>query len=144
VTDLFPVEHGRIRVHLPGDWEDRSTLLFLAPAHAGPAAPMSAKAPAKRHRNLSITLDRTDAESAEQFVKKLLGVATAEPIELAARAGACAARRVQTPDGWVRQLVAAAIVEPGLVLLAIASVDEGSFEAHRAELVGLMGRIEFD
>jgi hypothetical protein len=139
---LIPVAHGRIRVHLPGDWEDRSALLFVAPAHEGPRAPMSPKPPEKKHRNISVTLDPTDAASAEAYVREL-GVTEIGPIVIAGREGSAGERRVAIPGAWVRQLVGAVIVADGLALLAIGSVDEGSFDLHREELRELIARIEF-
>jgi hypothetical protein len=138
---LIAVDHGRIRVHLPADWEDRSALLFIAPAHEAPVAPLSAKEPERKHRNLSVTLDPTEMESIEAYVRSL-GVAEVAAISIAGRTGASGERRIAIDGGWVRQLVAAVLVSEGLALLAIGSADEGSFEAHRAELLSLIERIE--
>ena len=44
MSDLIPVDHGRIRIFLPGDWQDRSALLFVAPSHAGLEAPLPSPA----------------------------------------------------------------------------------------------------
>ena len=140
MTERMPVDHGRVRMFLPGDWEDRSTLLFVAPSHAALEAPLAARRTAEKHRALSVTLDPTDARSIDDYVLDL--VSAISPISIAGRTGACGERRVQTRHGFVRQLVAAILVEDGLALLAVASVDEASFEAHRDELVDLIGRIE--
>ena len=141
MTDRIPVDHGRIRMLVPGDWQDRSTLLFVAPPHQVMEAPLTAKRTPERHRAISVTLDPTDAGSAEAYLREL-GVDSIDSIGIAGRHGACAERSVMTEQGVVRQLVAVAIVADGLALLAVGSVDAGSFDAHRAELVELIGAIE--
>ena len=103
---------------------------------------MSPKPPEKKHRNISVTLDPTDAPSAEAYVRSL-GITEIAPITIAGREGCAGERRVAIPGAWVKQLVGAVIVIERLALLAIASVDEGSFDAHRDELRSLIERIEF-
>jgi hypothetical protein len=90
---------------------------------------------------LSVVLDPTDERDVAAYVRAL-GAQELRTIVIAGRDGACGERRLAIAEGWVRQLVAAVFVAEGLALLAIGSSDEGSFDAHRAELESLVASIE--
>src|SRR4051812_20951891 len=100
------IRYGRLRLQVPGDWEDRTTVSFLSPAQAGLVAPRSIKPPDRFRRALQVSVERKpqDVTSPRGLIEAgnlalrqtQTGVEVLEEreIQLAGQTGWCAVRRL--------------------------------------------------
>lgn len=154
MSNLASVRHGRITVSVPSGWEDDTTVSFLGPVkqHAGSGAiPLSERS----RSTFGVSVERLPAGilGPRDFLERLgegLKAAGArlrdlalEPFEVGGRQGYLADREVELPDGKIRQLMAAVIVGPDVVL-ATTAADAAVFEHEKASLLEMLAAVRID
>jgi len=155
MDNTIEMRHGRLKLRLPRDWQDRSELAFESPTQrlaADPRRPGSAK---EYSNNMHVTFeDRAPHLSTpsdyidliEEQLKKQgvifreirrFEVASADAPRLGVE------RRINTSGGWVRQLSVVAFYDD-LTVVATGSTIEPTEEATLNELRELLGSVRLD
>ena len=145
MSNLTELGHGRLTISLPGDWRDRSTLLFIGPHTASASAPLQAGAAAAFQSNIVITVESKPEgiETPKAFLEQMsdsmhaAGVdvqrVDSTPFPLGEQDGWCIALRVDVEGTVMRQLVVATFCDE-LAVVATGSTEE-SMHAEQIELL---------
>ncbi len=129
------LRHGGLTIEVPDDWEDRSTLLFVAPRDtaelptvAAVQRPTEAVAIAFVRVKSGETAEDVMRSQAEQAraLNPEFEVSDAGPIDSALGSGWCQTQSLTVFDMPVRQLSAAFVVGP-VAVVATASAAESRF-----------------
>ncbi|MEM6532585.1 MAG: hypothetical protein AAF654_08170 [Myxococcota bacterium] len=155
MTELTEIRHGRLRMNVPRTWRDTSELAFESPPQKLMADPRRPEAGKDYKNNVHVTFEdrashlTSPADYLDVIANTLKqqGMVTVEirRFELGdsptPRLGV--ERRVNTRDGWVRQ-VGAVSLYPDVAVVATASTIEPSDEETLRELHELVGSIRLD
>lgn len=139
------IRHGGLEVDLPGDWEDRSSLLFVAPA-SDASLPVGNKVEASRE---AITIDFTfgDGRDAKVILEERAAglrkidpgfeVIEQGPFECGFGEAWCYEQRLTLGEVRVRQLAVVCCVGP-VAISATAAASEERFGAVRPRLEAVL------
>ena len=154
MSHSISVRHGRITLSVPEGWEDDTTVSMLGPVkpHSGSGVIPTTE---RSRTTLGVSVERLPSgiRDAQDFLKRLgegLKAAGArirdvgfEPFEVGGRKGHLVEREVEVADGKIRQLMAAVIIGPDVVL-ATAAADAAVFETEKTGLRALLAGVQVD
>lgn len=149
-SEFVTVRHGRLRMDIPSDWADRSSLVFISPPQSEPSIGLSGKKASEYHNNINVNFEPQpeDVDSTQEYLKSVseslreagmdfqdFGLTS---ITMGGYEGSCIERRVMLGDVWVRQLTAVAFMGD-FMIVATTSTSEA---VHKQELPKLRKLLE--
>jgi len=142
------IQHGALAIDVPADWQDQSTVLFVAPRTEESLTTLSTVEQPTEAVSLTFVTDSDDPKrilerQAESLRKmdagfELLGEG---PFETALGSGWSYEQRFDMGGSVVRQLAVACRVGPVVVLATGAAVD-ARFDRHRNQLAAILASLK--
>ena len=138
------LRHGNFAINLPDDWEDRTTLLLVAPSRAAGRPTKNPIVEGGPAVSINFLIDdheprETLSAQATQLQTLDCGFATLSEGPFTVPLGPAwhQVQRLQMDGRWVRQLVVACKVGPLTLVASAAAIDE-RFDHTQAELTKIL------